>query len=216
MGETAWRPHPPSGASAPGPQASPESSSIQINHVVGTEIARKEIARKEIAWKEIQRNVRPGPSTVGRRMTARTRTFSQAPRAVRSAGGRRWDGALPASAPAGRTFQADKRDAVSLTVQVHRLRHKSTTAAIRAVVRSHSSPPSWLKTFLPTCSRIFRRTVLRYESRTEFAGEEASNIRKLKRGHILDIETGLNVEVKRIKKSTHFLKRSARSGHYSV
>ena len=78
-------------------------------------------------------------------MTVRLRTFSQAPQAVRSAGGRRRDWALPAGAPAGGTLQADKSDTFGLTVQVHRLRNIPTTAAIRAVVRSHSSPPSWLR-----------------------------------------------------------------------
>ena len=78
-------------------------------------------------------------------MTARFRTLSQAPQAVRSAGGRRRDWALPAGAPASGAFQADKCDTVGLTVQVHGLRNISTTAAVRAVVRSHSSPPSWLR-----------------------------------------------------------------------
>jgi hypothetical protein len=73
--------------------------------------------------------------------TVRFRTFSQAPQAVRSAGGRRWDWALPAGAPAGGTLQADKSDTLRLTVQVHGLRNVSTTAATWAVVRSHSSPP---------------------------------------------------------------------------
>jgi hypothetical protein len=74
-------------------------------------------------------------------VTARFRTFSQAPRAVRSAGGRGRDWALPACAPAGGALQADKCDAFGLTVQVHRLGNISTPAATRAVVRSHSSSP---------------------------------------------------------------------------
>jgi len=65
-------------------------------------------------------------------------TFSQAPQAVRSARSSRWDRAFPASARADSTFHADKRDAVRLTVQVHRLRDISRTAAIRTVVRAHS------------------------------------------------------------------------------
>ena len=88
-------------------------------------------------------------------MTARFRTFSQAPQAVRSAGGRRWDRALPAGAPAGGTLQTDKCDALGLTVQVHRFRNISSTAAIRAVVRSHSSPPSLLKALSTTCGAKF-------------------------------------------------------------
>jgi hypothetical protein len=78
-------------------------------------------------------------------MTARFRTFSQAPQAVRSAGGRRWDKAFPARARADGTFQADERDAFGLTVQVHGLRNISSTTATRAVVRNHSSPPSGLR-----------------------------------------------------------------------
>jgi hypothetical protein len=83
-------------------------------------------------------------------MTARFRTFSQAPQAVRSARGRRWDHEFPAGAPAGRTLQADKSDAVGLTIQVHRLRNISTTAAVRAVVRSHSFSPSVLNALSTT------------------------------------------------------------------
>jgi len=57
---------------------------------------------------------------------------------------------LPASAGAGRALQTDKRDALGLTVQVHRFRDISSTAAIRAVVRTQSSPPSLLKAFSTT------------------------------------------------------------------
>jgi hypothetical protein len=78
-------------------------------------------------------------------MTVRLRTFSQALLAVRSAGAWRRDGMLPASAPAGRAFRADKRDAFGLTVQVHWLRNISSTAATWAVVRSQYSPPSGLR-----------------------------------------------------------------------
>jgi hypothetical protein len=101
-------------------------------------------------------------------MTARFRTLSQAPQAVRSAGGRRWGWAFPSGARAGRTLQADECNAVGLTVHVHRLRNKSTTAAIRAVVRSHSSPPSVLGALSTKQARNFRQNVLRYESRTRF------------------------------------------------
>ena len=102
-------------------------------------------------------------------MTARFRTFSQAPQAVRSAGGRRWDQALPAGAPAGRTLQPNKCDTFGLTVQVHRLRNVSSTAAVRAVVRSHSSPPSWLRAFSTTWALNSPKSVLRYESRTRIS-----------------------------------------------
>jgi hypothetical protein len=104
-------------------------------------------------------------------MTARFRTLSQAPQAVRSAGGRRWDGALPASAPAGGAIDADKGDALGLTVQVHWLRNISTTAAVWAVVRSHSIPPSWLKALSTTRGRNLPKSHSRYESRTRIGGE---------------------------------------------
>ena len=76
-------------------------------------------------------------------MTVRFRTFSQAPQAVRSASGRRWDWALSAGAPAGSTLQTDKSNAFGLTVQVHGLCSISSTAATRAVGRIHSSPPRY-------------------------------------------------------------------------
>src|SRR5207302_2003156 len=52
----------------------------------------------------------------------------------------RWKRAIPSSAPAGRTFQSDECNAIRLSVQVHWLRNVSCTAAVRAVVRTHSSP----------------------------------------------------------------------------
>jgi hypothetical protein len=52
---------------------------------------------------------------------------------------------LPASAPANRTLKPDKSDALRLPVRVHGLRNISSTAATRAVVRSHSSPPFGLR-----------------------------------------------------------------------
>ncbi len=73
-------------------------------------------------------------------MTARFPYVSQAPQAVRSAGGRRWDRAFPASTRTSRAFHSDKCDTFGLTVQVHRLRNIPRTAAIRAVFRIHSSP----------------------------------------------------------------------------
>ena len=80
---------------------------------------------------------------------------SQAPQAVRSAGSRRWDRVLPACARAGRTLQADKRDAFGLTVQVHWLRNISSTAATRAVVRSHSLSPLSIEGILHEASAKF-------------------------------------------------------------
>src|ERR1700685_2918455 len=103
-------------------------------------------------------------------MTARFRTLSQTPQAVRSAGGRRWEWVLPASAPADRTLQADKSDAFRLTVRVHGLRNISSTAANRAVVRSHSSPPSGLRALSTMRARNLPEIVLRYESRTSLNG----------------------------------------------
>lgn len=102
-------------------------------------------------------------------MTVRTRTFSQAPRAVRSAGGRRWDGALPAGTAADWAFHADKCDALRLTVQVDRLRHISTAAAVRAVVRVHSSPPSCYEHCYANSPPASQQIILRYESRTSFS-----------------------------------------------
>jgi hypothetical protein len=110
--------------------------------------------------------VRPGPSTVGREDDGPVPYVSQAPLAVRSAGGSGWDGVFPAGALAGRTLHAEKRDAFRLTVQVHRLRNISTTAAILAVVRSQSAPPSWLRALSMRWGRNSPKTVLRYESRT--------------------------------------------------
>jgi hypothetical protein len=75
-------------------------------------------------------------------ITVRSRTFSQAPRAVRSAGGCRRDRVWPSAALACRASHTNKGDSLRSSIQVHRLRHVSTTAAIRAVVRFHSSPPS--------------------------------------------------------------------------
>jgi hypothetical protein len=99
-------------------------------------------------------------------MTARGRAFSQAPQVVRSTRGRRWEGAFPASTRAGGTFQTDKRDAFGLTVQVHRLRNVSGTAAVRAIVRSHSFSPSVLKALSTIQEKKMQQSVLCYESRT--------------------------------------------------
>ena len=105
-------------------------------------------------------------------MTARGRTFSQAPQAVRSARGRRWDGVFPASASANGTLQTDKGDAFGLTVQVHRLRNISSTAAVRAVVRSHSYSPSVLLALSTTEAQVGLLIVLRYESRTRICSDK--------------------------------------------
>jgi hypothetical protein len=74
-------------------------------------------------------------------MTVRLRTFSQAPQAVRSAHGRRWDRMFPAGSRADRTLEIDERNALGLTVQVDRFCDISRAPAIRAIVRCHSSPP---------------------------------------------------------------------------
>ena len=95
---------------------------------------------KLLPWKRA-----PGASIVGTKSrTVRLRTFSQALLAM-LAGTWRWDGMLPASAPTGRAFRADKRDTFGLTVQVHWLRNISSTAATWAVVRSQHSPSSGLR-----------------------------------------------------------------------
>jgi len=87
----------------------------------------------------LQRAVRAVNCRTGS-LTARFRTFSQAPLAVRSAGGcgRGWK--FPSAACAGRTFHPDKRNPLGLAIQVHRFRDVSGTAAIRAVVRAQPSP----------------------------------------------------------------------------
>ena len=108
--------------------------------------------------------------TVNRRtgsMTARFRTFSQAPQAVRSAGGRRWDGAFLARARAGRALYADKRDAFGLAIQIHRLRNISSTAATRAEIQSAFSP-SGLQALCLMKTRSPSPIYLCYESRTRF------------------------------------------------
>ena len=92
---------------------------------------------------------------------------SQAPQAVRSAGGRRRDRALSAAAPAGGTLHPDKRDAIGLPVQVHGLRNISRTAAVRAVVRSQSLSPSCYRRLSPRAKGFSLKIVLRYESRTK-------------------------------------------------
>ncbi len=95
---------------------------------------------KLLPWKRAS-----GASIVGTKSrTVRLRTFSQALLAM-LAGTWRWDGMLPASAPTGRAFRADKRDTFGLTVQVHWLRNISSTAATWAVVRSQHSPSSGLR-----------------------------------------------------------------------
>ena len=75
-------------------------------------------------------------------MAARTRTFSQAPQAVRSARSLGREFSFPAGTRADRALGSDKRDPLGLTVHVHRFRNISRAAAIRAVVRTQTSPPS--------------------------------------------------------------------------
>lgn len=100
---------------------------------------------------------------------------SQAPQAVRSAGGRRWDGAFLTRARADRTFCADKRDAVGLTIQIHWLRNISSTAAIRAGIQSAFSP-SGLRALCMKKTRSPPVIDLCYESRTRFAQGRRSNV----------------------------------------
>src|SRR5262249_6769048 len=85
---------------------------------------------------------------------------SQAPRAVRSAGGGRWDGMFPSSARANGTLYADEGDALGLSVHVHRPRYISTTAASRAVVRTHSFPLSVELDFAYSLTRSCRNRFL--------------------------------------------------------
>jgi hypothetical protein len=73
-------------------------------------------------------------------MASRARTFSQAPQAVRSARGRRRYRSFPSTAGTGRTFQADKCNALGSTLDIHGPGNVSGTAAVRAAVRIHSSP----------------------------------------------------------------------------
>jgi hypothetical protein len=91
-------------------------------------------------------------------MTARARTFSQAPQAVRSARGRRWDRAFPSAARAGRTFHPNKCNAFGLTADVHRLGNIPGTAAARAILRSHLSPSVAIEFF--TKSGSLRQKVI--------------------------------------------------------
>ena len=85
-------------------------------------------------------------------MTARARTFSQAPQAVRSARGRRWDRAFPSTACAGRTFHPNKCNAFGLTADVHRLGNIPGTAAAQAILRSHLSPSVAIEFFTKSAS----------------------------------------------------------------
>ena len=97
-------------------------------------------------------NVGPGPSLQGGNMTARARTFSQAPQAVRSARGRRWDRAFPSTACAGRTFHPNKCNAFGPTADVHRPGNIPGTAAARAILRSHLSPSVAIEFFTKSAS----------------------------------------------------------------
>jgi hypothetical protein len=84
------------------------------------------------------------PRTVNCRtgsVTVQVPYVSQAPQAVRSASGFRWDWAFPACATTSGAFALDECDPVFLTIQFDRLRDISRTAALRAFFRSHSSPP---------------------------------------------------------------------------
>jgi hypothetical protein len=84
---------------------------------------------------------------LGEAMAAQAGTFFQRLRAVRSARSGRWDWQFPSSARARGTLQPDKCDTFGLTVHVQRLRNIPCTAAARAVIRTHTSPPSIEKIF---------------------------------------------------------------------
>ena len=120
-------------------------------------------------FREDQRGRRPGPSTVRTGSDGPVPYVSQAPQAVRSAYGRRWDWADSASSLTGRTLHADKCDSLGLAIQIHRLRNISRATAVRALVRYHSSPPSLVKVLSMREERILRQSVSRYESRTKTA-----------------------------------------------
>src|SRR5208283_253412 len=106
-------------------------------------------------------------------------TFSQAPPAVRSACGDGRTRALPAGTPAGRTLHTDKGNTLGLTVQVHGLRNVSSTAAVRAVVRTHSSSLSVERHSARTRALHVQQSSLRYESRTKVLGEGRARPQKL-------------------------------------
>ena len=90
---------------------------------------------------------------------------SQAPQAVRSAGGRRRIGAFLVRTRADRTLYSDKRDAFGLAIPVHRLRNISSTVATRAEIQSAFSP-SGLQALCTTKMQNSPTIFLRYESRT--------------------------------------------------
>src|ERR1700693_5045237 len=85
-------------------------------------------------------------------MTSLHLTFSQAPQAVRSARGRRWDRAFPSTACAGRTFHPNKCNAFGPTADIHRLGNIHGTAAARAILRSHLSPSVAIEFFTKSAS----------------------------------------------------------------
>src|SRR3954463_15089322 len=94
------------------------------------------------------------PRTVNCRtgsVTVQVPYVSQAPQAVRSASGFRWDWAFPACATTSGAFALDECDPVFLTIQFDRLRDISRTAALRAFFRSHSSPPQCARPPPPPC-----------------------------------------------------------------
>jgi len=108
-------------------------------------------------------------------MTPRARTFSQAPQAVRSARGRRWDRAFPTAADAGRTLHPDKGNALGLAADVHRLGNVSGTAAARAVLRIHSSPSVGPECFTNSCApRQKVNCVTKYEQSWRLRESEGS------------------------------------------
>lgn len=96
---------------------------------------------------------------------------------MRSARGRWWDRNHPAGPCACWAFQAYKRNALGLTVQVHGFGDEASPAAFRTVVRTHSGPPSLLSSIFHDfqAERTTSRFVLR------ITNKKASERRERKR-----------------------------------
>ena len=108
-------------------------------------------------------------------MTAPGSYVSQAPQAVRSARGRRRHRIFPSAAGAARALQADKRNALGLTLDVHGPGYISGTAAARAAVRIHSSPSVAMEFFInpgSPCAKVnlvTKREQLRISNRVRLS-----------------------------------------------